>query len=280
MESGAVEVANQLNGASAGVPNPTWVLLAVVVLCIIATGLRFFSNFFQAYFLPHISLRRLADEDHQFYSFAIVLCGCVLIALGLSLTGPSFDKVADEQIKSIVTSQMISSSSPYKDVSMQKAENDLTGMFGIVFRDNILVLPVVPLVLWFLMMFFLWLFGKIFQTPVTLGHFIRTMSYNGFLYGLAAGLLAYAQIMAASGDPFPSWLTLVSGLLALYMLIHFIISLIQGLDVPPTGVVVSLLLTLVVLGGIGYGLNYQYVTPGWESYWNDIISYDPSKGIT
>jgi hypothetical protein len=279
VESGANEVVNQLSGASANTPNPTWVLLAVIALCIIATGIRFFSNFFQAYFLPHLSLKRIAEEDHQFYSFAIVLCGCLLIPLGLSLTGPSLDKVADTQISSIVSVQMMSASSPYKDIAQEKATADLTGWFTMIFHDNILVLPVVPLALWFVTIILLWLFGKLFQTPLTLGHFIRTMSYNGFLYGLAAGLAIYAQVMSMSGDPFPSWLTLVSLLLGFYAVIHFIISLVQGLDVPPTGIIVSLILTLVIMGGIGWFLNYQYIAPNWQTYWNGINSFDPSRGI-
>jgi hypothetical protein len=268
-----------MNGGSSALPNPMWILLIVAVLCIMPVSIRFFTNFFQAYILPHISLRRLAEEDHQFYAFMLVLVGSILLAFGLSATGPSADKASDDVISQIVSQQTAASSSPYKDLAVDKAGRDLTSLFGIVFKDNILVIPAAPLVFWFILVSFIWIFAKLFHTPITYGHFLRTMSYNGFIFGVAAGLNSYTQIMSMSGDPFPSWLTIVAGLLGLYAVVHFFVSLAQGLDISPAGTIVSLILALALIGGIGYFIYYQYAEPAWSDYWSSINSFDPSRGI-
>ena len=279
MESGAVEVTKQMSEGASALPNPMWVLLAVAVLCILPICVRFLASFFQAYFLPHLSLRRLAEEDHQFHAFMLVLVGCILFAFGIAATGPSADKAAGTVISGVVQVQTMGSSSPYKDTAVDKANNDLTGWFDLVFKTNVLVLPVVPLVLWFAFTSFIWLFAKLFHTPITYGHFLRTMAYNGFILGASEGLNSYTQTMSISGDPFPSWLSIVAFVLGLYAIIHFFISLVQGLDVSAAGIIISLILTYAVLGGIGYGIYYQSVEPAWTDYWNTINSYDPSRGI-
>ncbi|MCD6118546.1 hypothetical protein J7K50_01780 [bacterium] len=276
MESGAADIVQDIGTQAAG-PNPVWILLAIVVLCLIVAGPRFFVHLFQVYVLPHLSLRRVAEDDHMFHAIALVLAGSAAFVLFLALASPQLTSVADDWIQATVTTETASSSSPYKDVAQDRAVNDLSGYYQLVFIDNILVLPIVPVVYWFVLMSFIWIFAKIFQTPVAYGHFLRTVAYNGFIYGVASGLMVYQAIIAQAGGTLPPWITPVAFILGIYAVVHFFISIVQGLNINTTGIVVSLILAFVLLAGILYFINYQYLTPAWDEYWSRINSFDPSR---
>jgi hypothetical protein len=258
--------------------SPTWILLAVALLCIIGAGLRFFRCFFQAYFLPHLSLRRLAEEEHFFYSLALVFAGSALFVVGLSMSHPAMDKIAEEWVVQTVQNETSSSSSNYKDVAQAKAEDDLRNDYELIFKTNILVLPLVPVVFWILFMSLTWLIAKLFHTPITYAHFMRTMGYNGLIFGAGAGAMFYYQTAGIAGTEIPGWVTPVALILGIYAVIHLVISFMQGLDLAPIGIIVSVVIALAIIAGIGYLVMYQWGLPAWNDYWSEINAYDPSRG--
>lgn len=266
------------NVAGATAVDPTWILLIVIFLCLLAAGRRFLFQSFQAYVFPHISLRRLAEEVHFLFAVALALAGAAAFVAGITFAGPSMDKFSESWIKDVTMSETATSSSNYKDLAQQKAISDLSNYYEQIFHTNIVLIPLIPVVFWLLLLFFTWIFAKLFQTPMTLGHFIRTMGYNAFIFGIGAGLFVYNQIHTVAGTASPMWVMPVAFILAIYAVVHFLISLAQGLDIAPVGIGISLLLALVILGGAAYLVYSQYALPTWQEYWSVINSFDPSRG--
>ena len=263
--------------ASGQAINPSWLLLGAVVLCIIGAGLRFIVNFFQVYFLPHITLRRVAEDEHFFYSLVLVIAGSAAVVLGLSLALPSFDKVASDYINETVSAQVTGSSANYRDLAQQQARLDLQNIYELVFHTNIFILVLIPVFFWLLFMTLIWIFAKLFHTPIAYAHFIRTTAYNAFIFGIAAGGMVYYQIKTMAMDPIESWIVPVAWILAVYAVIHLFISLVQGLDISPVGIVVSLVLAGAIIAGIGYGMVYQWGIPWWDDFWSKANAFDPSR---
>ncbi len=267
------------NVTASSAVDPSWILVIVIVLCLFAAGRRFLFQSFQAYVFPHISLRRIAEEVHFLFALALAFAGAAAFVAGITFAGPSMDTFSESWIKNVTMSETAASSSNYKDSVQDKAMADLENRYELIFHTNIVLIPLVPVLLWLVLLFLTWIFAKLFQTPITLGHFIRTMGYNSFIFGLGAGFFTFNQIHTLAGTASPIWVMPVAYILAIYAVVHFIISLAQGLDIAPVGICISLLLALVILGGAAYLVLSQITIPWWESFWSEANSYDPSRGI-
>ncbi len=267
------------NVTASSAVDPSWILVIVIVLCLFAAGRRFLFQSFQAYVFPNISLRRIAEEVHFLFALALAFAGAAAFVAGITFAGPSMDTFSESWIKNVTMSETAASSSNYKDLAQAKAMADLNNYYEQIFHTNIVLIPLIPVLFWLVLLFLTWLFAKLFQTPITLGHFIRTMSYNSFIFGLGAGFFTFNQIHTAAGTAAPMWVMPVAYVLAIYGVVHFMISLAQGLDIAPVGIGVSLILTFVIIGGAGYLVYNQYMLPSWQEYWSVINSFDPSRGI-
>lgn len=267
------------NAASAAAIDASWILVIVIVLCLIAAGRRFVLQSFQAYVFPHISLRRIAEEVHFLFAIALAFAGAAAFVAGITFAGPSMDKYSETWIKNVTMSETARSSSNYKDLAQQKAMSDLHDKYDLIFKTNIVLIPLIPIIFWLVLLFLVWIFAKLFQTPITLGHFIRTMGYNSFLFGVGSGVFVFNYIHMLAGTSAPMWVMPVGYILIIYAAVHFIISLAQGLDVSPPGIGVSLILGLAIIGGALYFVYNQYALPGWQEYWGVINAFDPSRGV-
>ena len=268
----------QMQASPAGVFDvPWWAWLVVAVLCLFGAGWRFFAHVFQVYFLPHITLRRVAEDEHFFYSLVLAIAGAAFLILGLSLALPSLDKVSSNWIGQTVTTKVTGSSVNYRGMAQDQAKGQLTGLYDQIFHTNIYALLFLPVFFWLIFMSLVWVFAKLFHTPVTYAHFLRTTAYNALLFGLAGGAMLYYEISTMAGESIPAWVMPVAWILAVYALVHLYISLAQGLDISPAGIIVSLLLAAAIIGGIGYGVVYQWGIPAWDNFWAQINAFDPSR---
>lgn len=256
--------------------SPPWFFVLIIILCLIAAGSRFFLHFFQVYVFPHISLRRVAEEEHFLYSVSIVLAGAAAFTLCLFLATPAFDKVTEDWIDKTVQTETSGGGSPYIDVAREKAWNDLWDKYELVIHDNIVVLTLVPLLFWLLFMSLLRGIAFFFHVSVKYPHFMRTVAYNTLAFGAGSGLFLYYNMNTMANEPIAVWVTPLAFILAIYAVVHFFISLTQGLELAPVAIIVCLILTIAILAGIGYLLYTQYGVPVWTSFWAEVNMYNPA----
>src|SRR4051794_10958646 len=128
------------------------VLGVIALLTLVVLGFKFFRNLFEIITAPGASLKYHGQMDNFFFSLLVVFLGG-LISVAIMVAGQ--DKIAQSwnNYSSKVSQDLGAANSNhiYQDVAEKYAKDRLDTNFDIYFVQNMIMMPMLFLALWFVL---------------------------------------------------------------------------------------------------------------------------------
>lgn len=260
-----------------------YVVLGIgALVALVALGLRLFTNMFEVFTTPTASLRHLGQSDNLFFSIVLIFLAGVISTFILIYNQPKMMAGTHEVAVQICQAGVQGNPNPtYQEIVANWGIRNLDGFMNVYVYNNLVFFPIIAVVGWLVLGFLTFLPVRLLGGHTTAKDMLATLAYPAFFYIIALGCSIASTFSGLKGvvaqSPNIDALSIVGGLLSLYALVLWFISLSQGGEIgvgPIIGVVVIL---LIIIGGIEALLYYQVVVPNWTTFEGHLKTIDPSK---
>lgn len=259
------------------------VLGVIALLTLVVLGFKFFRNLFEIITAPGASLKYHGQMDNFFYSLLVVFLGG-LIAVGIMVA--TQDKIAEayNNYSSKVSSDLgqANSNAIYRDVAEKYAKDRLDTNFDIYFMQNMILMPMLFLAVWFILGTLVFLFSKIFQSTVAWPDMLGTAAYSAFFFAIGVGLampfiIGFIASKAGAEAPTPDVMAGIGLVLVLYGVVLFLMGIGGAAEISMGQVIAVVLFLVIILGGLGW-YSYTKSKEAFAVFSGKVTGFNPAVG--
>jgi Yip1 domain len=259
------------------------VLGVIALLTLVVLGLKFFRNLFEIITAPGASLKFHGQTDNFFYSLLLVFLGA-LISVAIMVANQDKIVEAYSHYSNKVAADLgaANSNKIYQPVAEEYARKRLDDNFNIYFVQNMIMLPMVFVAVWFVLGSLVFLFPKMFQSTVAWADMLGTTAYASFFFSIGVGLAApfivdFIASKAGASAPTPDAMGIAGCVLMLYGLVLFLMGIAAAAEISSGQVIAVVLFLAIVLGGVTY-YAYDSSRKAFAVFSGKVTSFNPAVG--